>query len=92
MLYCLCCLLIKQVPYKINSGCHTKGSIKFAQTNSWSSKNLSYAKIPEEKRIKLEDKNQKCIFLGYGENSSRDKLYNPITNKVVMSKDVEFDE
>ena len=53
---------------------------------------VAFAKIPEEKRTKLEDKSQKCILLGYPENSSGYKLYNPITNKVVMSRDVEFDE
>ncbi|CAL9094302.1 unnamed protein product, partial [Musa textilis] len=53
---------------------------------------IAFAKIPEEKRTKLEDKGQKCILLGYAENSSGYKLYNPITNKVVMSRDVEFDE
>ncbi|PKI53574.1 hypothetical protein CRG98_026024 [Punica granatum] len=46
----------------------------------------------EEKRTKLEDKSQKCIFLGYGENSSGYKLYNPVTHKIVMSRDVKFDE
>ena len=46
----------------------------------------------EEKRTKLEDKSQKYILQGYLENSSGYKHYNPITNKVVMSRDVEFDE
>ena len=31
---------------------------------------IAYAKAPEEKRKKLEDKNQKCIFLGYGDNAN----------------------
>ncbi|KAK2999771.1 hypothetical protein RJ639_023300, partial [Escallonia herrerae] len=53
---------------------------------------VAYAKIQEERRTKLEDKSQKCILLGYGENSCGYKLYNPITKKVVMSRDVQFDE
>ena len=53
---------------------------------------VAYAKIQEEKRTKLEDKSQRCIFLGYGENCSGYKLYNPVTCKIVMSRDVKFDE
>ncbi|KAK2974052.1 hypothetical protein RJ640_006244 [Escallonia rubra] len=53
---------------------------------------VAYAKIQEERRTKLEDKSQKCILLGYGENSCGYKLYNPITKKVVMLRDVQFDE
>ena len=53
---------------------------------------IAYAKIQEEKRTKLEDKRQKCILLGYGENSYGYKLFNPVTKKVIMSRDVKFDE
>ncbi|PKI72004.1 hypothetical protein CRG98_007620 [Punica granatum] len=48
--------------------------------------------VQEEKRTKLEDKSQKCIFLGYGENSSGYKLYNPVTRKIATSRDAEFNE
>jgi hypothetical protein len=53
---------------------------------------IAYAKIQDEKRTKLEDKSQKCILLGYGENSYGYKLFNPVTKKVIMSRDVRFDE
>ena len=53
---------------------------------------VAFAKILKEKRTKLEDKSQKCILLCYPENLIGYKLYNPITNKVMMSRDVEFDE
>ncbi|KAG6498897.1 hypothetical protein ZIOFF_038648 [Zingiber officinale] len=52
---------------------------------------IAYVKIQEENRTKLEDKSQKCIILGYCENASGYKLYNPITQKLVVSRDVEFD-
>ena len=45
-----------------------------------------------EKRFKLDDKGEKCILLGYAENSSGYKLHNPITKKVIFSRDVEFDK
>lgn len=42
---------------------------------------VAYARIPEEKRRKLDDKGEKCIFLGVSEQSKAYKLYNPITKK-----------
>ncbi|KAG6476244.1 hypothetical protein ZIOFF_065482 [Zingiber officinale] len=53
---------------------------------------ITYAKVQEEKRTKLEDKSQKYILLGYFENASGYKLYNPITQKLMVSRDMEFDE
>ncbi|GMJ14865.1 hypothetical protein HRI_005155700 [Hibiscus trionum] len=50
---------------------------------------------PEEawaKRSKLDDKGEKCIFLGVCEQSKAYKLYNPITKKIVISRDVVFNE
>ncbi|KAG6489796.1 hypothetical protein ZIOFF_051075 [Zingiber officinale] len=51
---------------------------------------ITYVKIQEEKQTKLEDKSQKCIILGYCENASGYKLYNPITQKLVVSRDVDL--
>jgi hypothetical protein len=48
---------------------------------------VAYAKIPDARRRKLDDKSEKCIFVGYGERRMRYKLYNPITKKVIMSRD-----
>ncbi|KAG6479079.1 hypothetical protein ZIOFF_062537 [Zingiber officinale] len=53
---------------------------------------ITYAKVQEEKRTKLEDKSQKYILLGYFENASGYKLYNPITQKLMVSRDMKFDE
>ena len=53
---------------------------------------IAYAKALEERRTKLEDKSQKCIFLGYGDNASGYKLYNPITERNVWSWDVDSDK
>ncbi|XP_059627119.1 uncharacterized protein LOC132269916 [Cornus florida] len=54
--------------------------------------NWTYAHIPDEKRKKLDDKGEKCIFLSVSEHSKAYKLYNPITKKIVISRDVVFDE
>jgi hypothetical protein len=41
-------------------------------------------------RRKLDDKSERCIFVGYSEESRAYRLYNPITKKYVINKDVEF--
>lgn len=53
---------------------------------------VAYAHVPDQKRIKLDDKGEKCIFLGVSNQSKAYKLYNPITKKIVISRDVIFDE
>ncbi|KAL5828603.1 hypothetical protein ACOSQ3_018071 [Xanthoceras sorbifolium] len=53
---------------------------------------IVYAHIADEKRKKLDDKGEKCIFLGVSDQSKDYKLYNPITKKIVISRDVVFDE
>ena len=53
---------------------------------------IAYAHIPNEKRKKLDDKSEKCIFLGVSETSKAFKLFNPLTNQIVTSRDVVFDE
>jgi hypothetical protein len=53
---------------------------------------VAYAKIPNARRTKLDDKSEKCIFVGYGDKRMGYKLYNPITKKVIMSRDVIFEE
>ena len=53
---------------------------------------VAYAKIPDARRRKLDDKSEKCIFVGYGERRMGYRLYNPITKKVITSRDVIFEE
>lgn len=53
---------------------------------------IAYAHVPDEKRKKLEDKSLKCVFLGVSGTSKAYKLYDPLTKKVVVSRDVIFDE
>ena len=53
---------------------------------------IAYAQVPKTERKKLDDRGERCIFIGYSEESKAYKLYNPLTNKVVMSRDVIFKE
>ena len=41
---------------------------------------------------KLDDKGEKCVFLSISEASKVYKLFNPLTKKIVTSRDVIFDE
>ena len=53
---------------------------------------IAYAHVPDQLRKKLDDKGEKCIFIGYSTDSKAYKLYNPETKKVIISRDVTFDE
>lgn len=53
---------------------------------------IAFAHVPDVKRKKLDDKAQKCIFFGVSEHSKAYKLYNPVTKRIIISRDVVFDE
>lgn len=53
---------------------------------------IAYAHGPDQKRKKLDDKGEKCIFISYDTSSKEYRLYNPLTKKVIIARDVEFDE
>ena len=53
---------------------------------------VAYAHVPEEMKRKLDDRSQKCIFVWYSEESKAYRLYNPITKKYVINRDVVFKE
>ena len=45
---------------------------------------VAYAHIPDQKRKKLDDKREKCIFLGVNDQLKAYKLYNPNTKKILI--------
>ena len=51
-----------------------------------------YAQVPEAQRKKLDDSGVKCVFVGYSKESKTYKLFNPVTKKVLISRDVIFYE
>ncbi|CAA7062104.1 unnamed protein product [Microthlaspi erraticum] len=53
---------------------------------------IAHAHIPDEKRSKLDDKSTACILLGFSEESKGYRLYNPKTKKIIVSRDVVFEE
>ena len=52
----------------------------------------TYVHILNEKRSKLDAKSRQCIFLGYQKRVKDFKYWDPKANKVVISRDVVFDE
>eukprot|EP00253_Pinus_taeda_P019884 PITA_19884 len=52
----------------------------------------AYVHFPNEKQTKLDSKSEKCIFIGYKDGLKGYKLWNPVTWKVVCSRDVVFRE
>lgn len=53
---------------------------------------ISHAHVPDSKRLKLDNKSLKCILLGVSEESKAYRLFDPISNKIIISRDVVFDE
>ena len=55
-------------------------------------RSIAHMHVPDESRAELDDKTEKFIFIGYGSSSKEYKLYNPNNGKIVISRDVIFDE
>lgn len=53
---------------------------------------VAHAHVPDARRTKLEDKSRTCVLLGVSEESKAYRLYDPILKKVVISRDVVFEE
>jgi transposase InsO family protein len=53
---------------------------------------VAHVHIPDSRRVKLDDKSMKCILLGISDESKAYRLYNPISQAIVVSRDVIFEE
>ncbi|XP_058982660.1 uncharacterized protein LOC105262273 [Musca domestica] len=52
----------------------------------------AFVHIPKQKRSKLQAKSEECIFVGYSQESKAYRLFNPKTQKIIISRDVVFVE
>jgi len=75
-----------QTPYEAWHG--RKPSVAFMRTFGC----VAHAKNTKSGLDKLEDRSTKMVFLGYEEGSKAYRLYDPASGKVVVSRDVVFDE
>ena len=53
---------------------------------------LAHVHVPDQKRTKLDDKSKAHIFLGVSKESKAYKLFDPITKKITISRNVKFEE
>ena len=53
---------------------------------------ISHVHVPDNKRVKLDAKSLKCIFLGVSEESKAYRPFDPISRKIIISRDVVFEE
>jgi hypothetical protein len=53
---------------------------------------LAHVHVPDNQRVKLDNKSIKCIHLGVSDESKAYKLYDPAKKKIVVSRDVVFEE
>ena len=53
---------------------------------------VAYALKHPQIRQKLDEKSEKCIFIGYCTQSKAYKLYNPLGEKILVRRDVIFNE
>ncbi|GAU23238.1 hypothetical protein TSUD_172660 [Trifolium subterraneum] len=66
----------------------TKPSVKHFKKIGY----IAYAHVPDAQRRKLDDKSVKCVLFGISEESKAYSLYNPITKRIIISRDVKFVE
>ena len=53
---------------------------------------LTYSQVPKEKRTKLDPTAEKGIFVGYSDTSKAFRIYIPALRRVVLRRDVKFEE
>lgn len=53
---------------------------------------VAHSYVPDARRSKLEDKSFVCVLLGVSEESKGYRLYNHMTKKIVIKRDVVFEE
>lgn len=53
---------------------------------------VAFALVPYERRVKLDEKSIRCVFVEVSKESKAYRLYNPETKKIIISRDVRFDE
>ncbi|KAG7576575.1 Ribonuclease H-like superfamily [Arabidopsis thaliana x Arabidopsis arenosa] len=53
---------------------------------------VAYSLVDSHHRKKLDEKSEKCVFLGYCSQSKGYRLYNPVSGKIIESRNVTFDE
>ena len=53
---------------------------------------ISHVHVPDSNRTKLDDKSLSCALLGVSEESKAYRLHDPISQRIITSRDVVFEE
>jgi len=53
---------------------------------------LAHVHTPDQQRVKLDNKSRLCVLFGVSDESKAYKLFDPINKKILISKDVVFEE
>ena len=78
--------VLNQTPYEAWSG--KKPQVSHLKVFG----SVAYARISPDDRHKLDKKSVKCIFVGYSNETKGYRLFDPVAKKLIISRDVVFDE
>ena len=53
---------------------------------------VCYSQVPKEKRAKLDEKVEVGVFMVYNNNVKGYRIYQPLKKKLIINRDVNFDE
>ena len=53
---------------------------------------VGHVHIPNAKRSKLEDKSVTCVLFGVNNESKGYRMFDPTTNKIIVSRNVAFEK
>jgi len=53
---------------------------------------IGHVHIPDKHRQKLDDKSHRCVFLGLSQESKAYRMYDPVSTRIIVSRDVVFEE
>nr|GEX43785.1 RNA-directed DNA polymerase, eukaryota [Tanacetum cinerariifolium] len=53
---------------------------------------IAHVHVPKERRLKLDDRSFKYVLFGVSEEAKAYRLYDPTTKRIIISKDVIFEE
>lgn len=53
---------------------------------------VAHVHVPDQNRSKLDDKSVKCVLLGVSDESKAYRLFDPVSKKIIVSRNVVFEE
>ena len=87
----------------LSNRCPTRSLLNVTPQQAWSGRkpsvahlkifgSMTYAHVTDQNRLKLDDKSEKFVFISYDSSSKGYKFYNQSKERIMVSRDVVFDE